>query len=69
MAKAPPNIPHCAGDRVRLRANTARTGVLREINERMWCRCDWDDGKSIPKIVHQYELMLQSIDSSVATEI
>jgi len=56
MPKPPPNIPTAVGDRVILRANTARGGVIREMSPRMWCKCDWDDGHPTPKIVHQYEL-------------
>lgn len=58
LPKPPPNIPHIVGDRVRLRANTARTGVVKEVTPRMWFLVDWDDGLNRPKIVHQYELMI-----------
>jgi hypothetical protein len=56
MAKPPPDIPTKVGQRVALRANTARLGTLDEMSERLWCRVKWDDGAPIPKIVHQYEL-------------
>ncbi len=64
MAKAPHNVPAAVGDRVILRANTARSGVIRELSPRMWARCDWDDGHLSPKIVHLYELRTQPIDGS-----
>lgn len=56
MAKPPPNIPTEVGDRVVLRANTSRGGIIYEMSPRMWCRVNWDDGFVTPKIVHQYEL-------------
>jgi hypothetical protein len=67
MAKPPPNIPTAVGERVTLRANSARHGVIREMSPRLWCRCDWDDGNSAPKIVHQYELKTQTVDGSQKT--
>lgn len=66
MAKPPPNIPECTiGERVQLRANSKRTGVIRVYNAGMqWARVTWDDGRQAPKICHQYELVALPIDGS-----
>ena len=64
MAKAPPDIPEGKIDeRVVLRGNSARTGTIIKFNSpMMWAYVKWDDGRTGPKICHQYELKRLPID-------
>jgi hypothetical protein len=72
MPKPPRDIPkgEC-GERVTLRANSARHGTIARVTEpvstavtSMWLHVDWDDGKRAPKICHQYELKQLPVDGS-----
>ena len=65
MAKSPSNLPEAVGDRVRLRANSARTGTVNEVTPRKWFGVTWDDGMQRPKLCHQFELVALPIDGSV----
>ena len=64
MAKAPRNSPTEAGQRVLLRANRERRGLITEFTPRQWCVMKWDDGLKlgVPKMCHAYELELLPID-------
>lgn len=69
MAKPPPDIPEGReGERVILRASTARKGTITSFNAEMeWCAVTWDDGKPAPKMCHQYELKQLPVDGAEKT--
>ncbi len=70
LSKPPPNIPQGkVGERIRLRANSNRSGTITEVTPLKWCSINWDDGHRAPKICHQYELVALPIDGSAETGV
>lgn len=53
--KIPKTLP-AIGDRVSLRGDCNKTGILDKVGERYWAFVTWDQGVDAPKIVHHFEL-------------
>jgi hypothetical protein len=62
MAKPPPpDSPRGeVGERVSLRANHVRTGIITHTTapSALWAGIKWDDGHQAPKLCHLYELKI-----------